>query len=637
MSTFKKYLLEKVEKREINKALKDDNIYIGVEFEILMDDPVMDNNASGSLESIFNIDALSREFHRLIHSARNNVENYFNSLDNYIKDYLRDSIYPDVKEEINKKISEFEEKITELEKIKKDWATTNQDEIEDDIEENRAEIKSLEDEKEVIEDALNDGDWEEAKDNMEVYYGDIDDRYEYAEEYSDFNFPTCSGELDLFYENVGVIGTFDSTLKEGMQNALSSENLYDIEETLTLEGFYDPEYINDNQEYDDDDDDDIRNLDLWDDAPFDINQADVGDYHASSNYNNWRVEKDQTIDNNSSYGVEIISPIMPIKEGMKIIPEMFGFISKYGKTVKPTGFHVNLSYKGKNLWRDADLRKVILFMDEGYIWKHFKDRENNTWTRSVKNFITNQVIGSYNTDIEKIKKESGNNKKFFEKFISTIKLPVEHSFGINLTHADKKSGRVEFRYLGGKGYHKKWDKIHDQIGRYAHYILIALDPTYQYKEYVLKLERLISLLPNNKINAVGKGKIYNREIATILKKGQLINTHNRKSDYSLNNMVYTVDLERNVIDSAVKLNNYNKSIQKRLKNRDYSRGTREMNKFILTKGKKIRGENKKNISVYEYKKHIYFYSETKNMIMTKITSKEYYKKHKRITNIINQM
>jgi len=82
------------------------------------------------------------------------------------------------------------------------------------------------------------------------------------------------------------------------------------------------------------------------------------------------------------------------------------------------------------------------------------------------------------------------------KYKNTLSGPKEKFFGVNT----KNENRIEFRYLGGSKYHKKYDKIQTQIGKYSAYLKIALDPNERNREYLMKLERLFNKYAPNSGN-----------------------------------------------------------------------------------------------------------------------------------------
>jgi len=198
--------------------------------------------------------------------------------------------------------------------------------------------------------------------------------------------------------------------------------------------------------------------------------------------NFWGVEPDPTL---GEIGIELKSPVFQLKEFMEVMPMVFEWIKKHGRTTDKTGFHVNMSIKGiSNLKKQLDLHKLALFLDEEYIYKFFASRKNNFYAESLKKKILSGGIGIGITDYD-IRKVISNQK--VNKFINSSHNDAITFEGLDDTHPT----HIEFRYLGGSSYHKKWSNIKPIIARYAHYLNIAVNPSYKKKEYLKKLLRVL--------------------------------------------------------------------------------------------------------------------------------------------------
>jgi hypothetical protein len=180
-------------------------------------------------------------------------------------------------------------------------------------------------------------------------------------------------------------------------------------------------------------------------------------------------------------GVEIVSPIMPLPEFVRVCPKMFDYITKYGEINDDCGFHIGMSIKGvKNLGQSLDIVKLSLFTDEDYIYKYFDMRKYNQYAKSAQGEIRASNIGK---------------DKMIRKFIETKKVETEYSdehyMAINVEHLNTKNEYIEFRYIGGKDYHRKWDRVKNVVAQYAFNLSLACDPEYKKKEYILKLHNLM--------------------------------------------------------------------------------------------------------------------------------------------------
>jgi len=211
-----------------------------------------------------------------------------------------------------------------------------------------------------------------------------------------------------------------------------------------------------------------------------------GDVTPKIGDNFWAIEPDSSL---GSSGIEVKSPVVPLKEFIEIMPNVFDWIKKHGRTTESCGFHVNMSIKGiNNLKSNLDLYKLIVFLDEEYIYKFFSSRKNNDYAESLKQKILKGGIG-VNIDRKDIKKIVDNEK--IKKFINFNHHDSITFEGLNSEHPDW----IEFRYLGGSNYHKKWSNIKPIVARYAYYLNIAVNPNYKKKEYIKKLLRLLNKIP----------------------------------------------------------------------------------------------------------------------------------------------
>lgn len=196
----------------------------------------------------------------------------------------------------------------------------------------------------------------------------------------------------------------------------------------------------------------------------------------------WAFEYDSTVSGQG--GVEMKSPPMPLPDFIDILPKILTFINDNGSTNSETGLHFHMSIDGKNKM-EVDMVKLILFTDEGLIWKFFPERVDNEYTKSVRNKLLKgmdpQQLKNYINDLTGLK-EIPDDKI---KEIKGEHYDAIHQVGTKGTH-------VEFRHPGGQGYHRKLSKIKRLIGNYAFTLSVAVDPEYKYKEYIRKVIRIIN-------------------------------------------------------------------------------------------------------------------------------------------------
>ena len=118
------------------------------------------------------------------------------------------------------------------------------------------------------------------------------------------------------------------------------------------------------------------------------------------------------------------------------------FIQNYGYTNEKSSIHFNLSFKGDKNLNDLNILKLILNTDEDEIYRFYPSRKGNIYAKSVKTIIPYKEYDFFNIPISTVK--------------NSLRLPGDKYFGVNFLHInnDKKSQRLEYRYIGGKDYEK---------------------------------------------------------------------------------------------------------------------------------------------------------------------------------------
>lgn len=223
------------------------------------------------------------------------------------------------------------------------------------------------------------------------------------------------------------------------------------------------------------------------------------EYHAGASTSKWRIEPDSSLATDN--GFELIAPKggLPLDEILPIIKDVFALIEDYPElyTSDSSGFHVNISIEGVDLQKDLDRLKLALFMEEGKVFEYFKSRKNNQYTQSVLKAL--QKDGP-----RALRQASGDKKKEYREIINDLKnsvIPEGKYYGINFTKLNR--NYVEFRYLGGKNYHTKYNRIRSQILDFAFFLKVATTPGFKRKEYLKKIARLLDDIEEvNKVTEV---------------------------------------------------------------------------------------------------------------------------------------
>jgi hypothetical protein len=161
--------------------------------------------------------------------------------------------------------------------------------------------------------------------------------------------------------------------------------------------------------------------------------------------NTFKLEKDYS---GGPMMYELVTSPLSYFESKKILTLTLQKIKEIGWVNDLSGIHVNISFTDK----DLDVRFInilkfcVNFEDiEKSIFKDFPTRKKNIYTESIT-----KILPDYSTLTDDI--------TFLNIYNSKINLPVNSRyFGVNFQHLN--DGYLEFRYLGGRDYVKKSDKI----------------------------------------------------------------------------------------------------------------------------------------------------------------------------------
>jgi hypothetical protein len=164
-------------------------------------------------------------------------------------------------------------------------------------------------------------------------------------------------------------------------------------------------------------------------------------YHSKmkTDENNFKIEPDLSGGDDM---VELITGPMSYNDSKIILLKILKFMRMYTQTTDKCSLHINISFEDKDIVKLNPL-KIIINVDEDYIYKLFPDRKNNYYATSVKNMIPYKDYDFVKNDLKMIE----NNIEYSD---SKYK-------GINISTITK--GRLEFRYIGGKDYHLKTKEI----------------------------------------------------------------------------------------------------------------------------------------------------------------------------------
>ena len=153
---------------------------------------------------------------------------------------------------------------------------------------------------------------------------------------------------------------------------------------------------------------------------------------------------DVTVETPRTYNGEISTPVWSFRKGMVNLKRIFKWFEKNGiVTNQSCGFHVNLSYKVKELNWMLDLSRLVLCFNEEK-WLKLCSRMDNEYAEC---HIDRLIV-------DRGKRKFADENKAFKWVGDTIEENMDEKFkSINLEHLEDRNPYVEYRCLGGNGYH----------------------------------------------------------------------------------------------------------------------------------------------------------------------------------------
>ena len=185
-------------------------------------------------------------------------------------------------------------------------------------------------------------------------------------------------------------------------------------------------------------------------------------------------------DNSGGTGmIEMVTGPLPFVEAKLIIAKTLKWIRENGSTNERCSIHINVAFDGKKLGTptnvsNLDIGKFVLNFDENKVYEAFPNRKDSVYAKSIKFIVP--LSGMTQPSPEKV---SWKNYLFVS----------EKYYGVNFSKLAK--NYIEFRYLGGKDYEKKYNTIMDLTEHFVLSLYETLtDPAYN-EEDVKKLDSIL--------------------------------------------------------------------------------------------------------------------------------------------------
>lgn len=169
-------------------------------------------------------------------------------------------------------------------------------------------------------------------------------------------------------------------------------------------------------------------------------------YHSSFDptKEHWKIEPDLSLGYD---GVELITGPLPYVNAKFYLLKVLKILqSSEFRTDDKCSIHINISFdkdKTINVLDKLNKLKLILNVDEEFIYKYFPERKNNFYAKSVKKLIPFKSYDFTNNAADIL--------------LNSLELPDTKYYGINLLNIF--NGRVEYRYIGSENYQYKTSEI----------------------------------------------------------------------------------------------------------------------------------------------------------------------------------
>lgn len=241
-----------------------------------------------------------------------------------------------------------------------------------------------------------------------------------------------------------------------------------------------------------------RLADIMEDE-LDVKVTVAGGYHSVKRRPGlWIFEPDSSLepDDDEDMPVEIISPPMPLKQTLEILPKFFQWAkSEDAYSNESTGFHIGVSLPNEG--GDVDYVKLALFLGDEYVLQQF-ERETNVFTKSSISKLS-QEIAKGTVDASRV---ADTLKLMKSGLIELADKTIKRGGGAHgkYTSINMKGDYIEFRSMGGESYFSNPEslaKVLDTIKRYSYAMYIASRPDLFRDEYAKKLYKLLDKDGNN--------------------------------------------------------------------------------------------------------------------------------------------
>ena len=223
----------------------------------------------------------------------------------------------------------------------------------------------------------------------------------------------------------------------------------------------------------------------------------VGDYHATTGHDGWRIEEDGSLDGDGQ-GFEIISPVYETPADLlKDLQSFIEYANAQGdvETNRSTGLHITMSYdEESDMFPSIARTKMLVLSGSDWVAKAW-GREFNSFTKQTTVQVLNALkgIATGNASKDNIKTMDDMIERFDDANLGAYG-KVERGSSLNFKNEknDKGNNLVEFR-AAGNNYLPEIAMIKKDVVRNSALVQATYDPDSHNKEFAKKMYKMLQM------------------------------------------------------------------------------------------------------------------------------------------------
>lgn len=197
----------------------------------------------------------------------------------------------------------------------------------------------------------------------------------------------------------------------------------------------------------------------------------------------WSLHEDGSLfSKDNDFGIELVSPPLPLNAAMKHFKDVLKYIRTHAKTNQTTGLHINISLD-KNRMEKLDLFKFLLLLDNKKALKQFNRLKNQYSSPIEMDHFLHKALWNIYSSPSKYKKIDPTElkNKLIDAAMNKLHSVIKRSFSSYNFNSHYKSvdisklkkGYLEIRIVGGKDYQKKSKIIENYILQWVKILMVS--------------------------------------------------------------------------------------------------------------------------------------------------------------------